>query len=110
LLRKRLFNVSKERGERVPGVSPTESQEDLREQLEFLKKKYFANYAIVVKMNLTSQGMTCNMNVDKLWEMALQEGLRDFEEYPDWLSIKMSQGATPSPNFMGQRNPLLFNV
>jgi len=109
LLRKRLFNVSKEKGERnvVNGNYP-ESQEEQSEQFEILKKKYFANYAIVVKMNLTSQGMTCNLNVDKLWEMATQEGLKDFEEFPDWLSMKMSQAATRTPNYQGQRNPLLF--
>jgi len=106
LLRKRLFNVSKEKGERA--TDSAESQEEIQEQLEILKKKYFANYAIVAKMDLTTQGMTCNLNVHQLWEMATQEGLKDFEEYPDWLNSKMSQAATPTPNFQGQRNSLLF--
>eukprot|EP01118_Nematostelium_gracile_P011943 TRINITY_DN4309_c0_g2_i1.p1 TRINITY_DN4309_c0_g2~~TRINITY_DN4309_c0_g2_i1.p1 ORF type:complete len:655 (-),score=184.24 TRINITY_DN4309_c0_g2_i1:37-1881(-) len=100
LLRKRLFNVSKEKGERnLIHYAPNEPTEEVvsREQFEMLKKKYFANYAVVIKMDLDLQGRVCNLNVHQLWEMAQQDGLRDFEDYPDWLNHKMSQASAPTP-------------
>eukprot|EP01119_Soliformovum_irregulare_P009831 TRINITY_DN2369_c0_g1_i1.p1 TRINITY_DN2369_c0_g1~~TRINITY_DN2369_c0_g1_i1.p1 ORF type:complete len:1807 (+),score=664.88 TRINITY_DN2369_c0_g1_i1:153-5573(+) len=98
-LRKRLYHVSKEKGERMVYNMGAETDEDIREHFQVLKRKYFANCVIVGKMNLTAMGMTCNLSVSQLLDEANQENVTDYEDYPDWINTKMTDSAVPIPNF-----------
>jgi len=91
LLRKRLFNLSKDKGERMQELPPTEVQKAEDDaQLEKLRKKYFLSLVIGVKMNLLNQGRTCNVNGEQLYEQAMAEGVTKFEEFGDFVDVKMT--------------------
>lgn len=46
---------------------------DPARELGILKKKYFINYALGVKMNFMNNGFSCNVNANQLFEQAAGE-------------------------------------
>jgi len=100
LLRKRLMNISKENGQRMSCISsnaPIEHSE-VTMILETLKKKYFLNCVVGVKMNMYGEGFTCNTNAQQVWEEAIASGINDFEDYPDFIHAKLYKNAIPLPS------------
>jgi hypothetical protein len=41
--------------------------------------------------------MTCNVNVDQLYEEAKEEGILDLDLWPDWINERMAAAAVPIP-------------
>jgi hypothetical protein len=126
LLRKRLYNMSKDKGERAVPLATffiilfarpnlkmlhcplgviqcfTRNMKNSKESMYSVVGgvdvgRYFLNYAVGVKMNLYIQGRSCNVHADQLYEQALAEGIVDVEGYADFIDNKMATFSEPIP-------------
>lgn len=93
LLRKRLFNMSKDKGERERNSTELSVDEDITR----LKRKFFFNLVIGVKMNLLNSGRSCNVNAESLYEQAISEGVTNYDDYPDFIDNHLMTLSEPLP-------------
>jgi len=99
LLRRRLLNLSRDKI-RTSSISldkpdqPDNTNENIYQDYELLKKRFFMSHALGVKLNLSFvQGKTCNVPYDELYDLALKEGVTDWELWPEWLENYMDANA-----------------
>eukprot|EP01117_Protostelium_nocturnum_P014748 TRINITY_DN5644_c0_g1_i1.p1 TRINITY_DN5644_c0_g1~~TRINITY_DN5644_c0_g1_i1.p1 ORF type:complete len:2035 (-),score=923.82 TRINITY_DN5644_c0_g1_i1:31-6135(-) len=104
ILRKKLLNVSLNKGERMSDI-PLEVETDPARELAILKKKYFINYALGVKMNFSNNGFQCNINANQLYEDALSDGITHYEEFADYIDEKFSENAVAMPRRDEEEQP-----
>jgi len=53
------------------------------------------SHALGVKLNLSFvQAKTCNVSYDELYELALKEGVTDWEMWPEWIENYLDANAT----------------
>jgi len=60
-----------------------------------MNHSYFENYVLTVKMNLSSEDIVTNVNAYQLYESAIQEGIVDVEDWPDYIHNKMTELSVP---------------
>eukprot|EP01114_Cavostelium_apophysatum_P016487 TRINITY_DN4700_c0_g1_i4.p1 TRINITY_DN4700_c0_g1~~TRINITY_DN4700_c0_g1_i4.p1 ORF type:complete len:1712 (-),score=613.88 TRINITY_DN4700_c0_g1_i4:86-5185(-) len=93
LLRKRLFNISKDKAP----IDIRSSQDDNQKAFEHLKRKFFCNLVIGVKMNLLNQGRSCNANAEQLYEQAISEGITNYEDFAEYVDTHPALMSEPIP-------------
>jgi len=59
-----------------------------------LKRIYFYSIAVTTKMNLSSAGIHCNLDVSSLFDKALEEGIQS-PQWPQWINQQMATSNKP---------------
>jgi hypothetical protein len=61
----------------------------LEKEIFELKRIYFYSIAVSTKMNLSSAGIHCNLDVGSLFEKALESAIQT-PQWPQWIHQQMS--------------------
>jgi len=73
------------------GDETSQNTEELINQLELIKKKYFISLAVAGKLQQCLAGRRCNLDAAELYHRAIERYIVDPELWPQWIAEQVSQ-------------------
>eukprot|EP01133_Synstelium_polycarpum_P017204 gene17204-20503_t len=78
------------------GDEVVNKMQDVTQNYEQLKKKYFISLVVAAKLQNVMMGNICNVDAYEMYEQAIEEHVLDIESYPNWVAVNISKKNTTS--------------